>query len=107
VARSIASLLDFYFGRQREVAGLTIAPMHDVCAIVPYVDDSLIEYHHCHVAVELAGSLTRGMTVCDRRNLTETGRRLRGAQAPNAHLAVAADARRLIDGVVETLITYT
>ena len=107
VARSIAGLLDFYLGRQGEVAGLTIAPMHDVCAIVPYVDDSLIEYRECHVAVELAGSLTRGMTVCDRRHLTETGRRLRRAQAPNVHLAVAADARRLVDGVVETLITYT
>jgi len=106
-ARSIAGLLDFYLGRQGEVAGLTIAPMHDVCAIVPYVDDSLIDYRECHVAVELAGGLTRGMTVCDRRHLTETGRRLRGARAPNTRLAIAADARRLVDGVVETLITYT
>jgi inosine-uridine nucleoside N-ribohydrolase len=106
VARGIAPALDFYLGRQAEVAGLTIAPMHDVCAIVPYVDDSLIVYRDCHIAVELSGSLTRGMTVCDLRKLTETGRRLRGACAPNARLAVAADARRLIDGVVETLVSY-
>lgn len=106
VARSIAALLDFYLTRQGEVAGLTIAPMHDVCAIVPYVDSSLIEYRDCHIAVELSGTLTRGMTVCDLRKLTETGRRLRGAKAPNARLAVAADARRLVDGVVQALLSY-
>jgi inosine-uridine nucleoside N-ribohydrolase len=106
VARSIAPALDFYLARQGEVAGLTIAPMHDVCAIVPYVDDSLIEYRDCRIAVELSGSLTRGMTVCDLRTLTETGRRLRAARPPNARLAVAADARRLIDAVLETLVSY-
>lgn len=106
VARRIAALLDFYLARQAEVAGLTIAPMHDVCAIVPYVDDSLIEYRDCHVAIELSGTLTRGMTVCDLRKLTESGRRLRAAQAANARLAVAADARRLIGGVVEALLAH-
>jgi inosine-uridine nucleoside N-ribohydrolase len=106
VARSIAPALDFYLARQTEVAGLTIAPMHDVCAIVPYADQSLIEYRDCHIAVELSGSLTRGMTVCDLRKLTETGRRLRATKPPNARLAVAADARRLIAGVVETLLSY-
>ncbi len=105
VARSIAALLEFYLARQGEVAGLTIAPMHDVCAIVPYVD-SLIEYRDCHIAVEVSGTLTRGMTVCDLRKLTETGRRLRAAKPPNARLAVATDARRLVDGVVQALLSY-
>jgi hypothetical protein len=27
----------FYLGRQREMYRLNVAPMHDVCAIVPYV----------------------------------------------------------------------
>jgi inosine-uridine nucleoside N-ribohydrolase len=106
VGRSVAALLDFYLARQAEVAGLTIAPMHDVCAVVPYVDNSLIEYRECHVAVELSGKLTRGMTVCDLRTLTEIGRRLRAAKPPNVRLAIAADAKRVIDSVVKTLIAY-
>jgi inosine-uridine nucleoside N-ribohydrolase len=106
VARAIADLLAFYLGKQAEMFGFDIAPMHDVCAIVPYVDESLLTYRHCHVAVELAGSLTRGMTVCDLRTLTETGRSLRGSGEPNALVAVRSDARRLIGHVIETLLLY-
>jgi inosine-uridine nucleoside N-ribohydrolase len=107
VARPIGDLLDFYLGRQRAIFGLNIAPMHDVCAIVPYVHDDLLTYRHCHVGVELAGTLTRGMTVCDLRTLTEEGIAMRGSGAPNALVAIESDARRLIDEVVATLLTYS
>lgn len=106
VARSIADLLTFYRARQEEFFGLDIAPMHDVCAIIPYVNNTLITYRHCHVGVELAGTLTRGMTVCDLRTLTPAGQALRGAGPANAHVAIAADAPRLIGAVVETLLSY-
>lgn len=106
VARTIADLLFFYRARQQEYFGLDIAPMHDVCAIVPYVDETLLTYRHCHVGVELAGTFTRGMTVCDFRTLTEAGQTLRGAGTPNAHVATDADVPRLIGGVVETLLGY-
>lgn len=106
VARTIGDLLAFYRARQQEFFGLDIAPMHDVCAIVPYVDPGLLIYRHCHVAVELAGALTRGMTVCDFRTLTEAGVALRGGGVPNADVATEADAGRLISGVVETLLGY-
>jgi inosine-uridine nucleoside N-ribohydrolase len=107
VARVIADLLGFYRARQQEYFGLDIAPLHDVCAIVPYVDPTLLSYRHCHVAVELAGTQTRGMTVCDFRTLTPAGQALRGAGAPNAHVAIAADAPRLVAGVLETLLAYS
>jgi inosine-uridine nucleoside N-ribohydrolase len=106
VARHIGELLAFYLGRQRELLGLEIAPMHDVCAIVPYLDASLIDYRLCRVEVELHGAHTRGMTVCDLRRLTAEGRRARGGGDPNVRVAIAADARRLIDGVVETMLSY-
>ena len=106
VARTIADLLAFYRARQEEFFGIDIAPMHDVCAIVPYVDASLLTYRHCHVAVELAGALTRGMTVCDFRTLTPAGQRLRGAGMPNTQVATSADAPRLIGAVVDTLLAY-
>lgn len=106
VARHMGELLAFYLGRQRQFFGLQIAPMHDVCAVVPYVREGLLEYRHCHVAVELAGTYTRGMTVCDLRTLTAEGRAARGSGDPNALVATSSDARRLIDDVIETLLSY-
>src|SRR4029453_10940130 len=35
VADAIADLLAFYLAKQRERSGITIAPMHDVCAVLP------------------------------------------------------------------------
>lgn len=106
VAKHIADLLVFYRGRQQQFFGLDLAPMHDVCAIVPYIDASLITYKECHVAVELNGTHTRGMTVCDLRPLGPEGRKARGGKEPNAKVAIASDAKRLIDHVVDTLLTY-
>lgn len=106
VARTIGDLLAFYRARQQEYFGLDIAPMHDVCAIVPHVEPDLIQYRHCHVGVELTGTLTRGMTVCDLRGLTPAGQAMCAAEAPNARVAVAVDAERLIAGVVGTLLGY-
>lgn len=106
VARHMGDLLAFYRARQQEFFGLDIAPMHDVCAVVPYVREGLIAYRHCHVDVELAGALTRGMTVCDLRTLTAEGRAARGSGPPNALVAISSEARLLIEDVVETLLSY-
>ncbi len=106
VAGHIADLLKFYLGKQRQFFGLDIAPMHDVCAIVPYVHDDMLTYRHCNVQVELNGSLTRGMTICDLRRLTDEGKAIRASSEANVLVAVDSDARRLIDHVVETILTY-
>jgi hypothetical protein len=47
------------------------------------------------------------MTVCDLRTLTEEGMRTRAGRPPNAHVAIASDAPRLIAGVVDTMLTYS
>ena len=106
VAGHIADLLEFYLGRQRHLFGLNIAPMHDVCAVVPYVHPDMLTYHHCNVQVELNGTLTRGMTVCDLRTLTEDGKAMRGSGDANVQVALESDARRLISHVVDTILTY-
>jgi inosine-uridine nucleoside N-ribohydrolase len=81
--------------------------MHDVCAIVPYAFPDLIRYGETAVQVELAGPLTRGMTVCDLRTLRpDTKLPARLAAAPNAQVALEADSRLLIDRVIETILTY-
>jgi len=106
VAGHIANLLEFYLGKQRQYFGLNIAPMHDVCAVVPYVQDDMLTYRHCNVQVELNGTLTRGVTVCDLRTLTDEGKAIRGSGDANALVARESDARRLIEHVVDTILTY-
>jgi inosine-uridine nucleoside N-ribohydrolase len=104
VASTIADLMAFYLARQRERHGLDVAPMHDACAIIPYVDEALIEYRHTRVDIELTGTHTRGMTVCDLRPP-----RLSAAMdqpAPNALVAIDAQSRPLIEKVIATLLSY-
>lgn len=88
LARTMADLLDFFLDSLRRVHGLDTASLHDPCALVPFVDPSLIEYRHTSVRVELAGALTRGMTVAELRRLgsTQLGH-IRPSATPNVHLA--------------------
>lgn len=104
-ATTIADLMSFYLERQRERRGATSAPMHDACAIVPYVDLSLIDYADARVEIELTGTHTRGMTVCD----IHTGlpaSALAGRPPANARVAVSSRARPVITSIVDALLTY-
>jgi purine nucleosidase len=103
VASVIADLMAFYLARQRERHGLDVAPMHDVCALVPYADATLLEYVHTRVEVELTGTHTRGATLCDLRPLRVS---LNDQPAPNALVATRANSRALIASVIETLLWY-
>ena len=104
---AIADLMQFYLNRQNDMYGLTIAPMHDVCAIIPYVRPDLIEFLHTSARIELTGTYTRGMTVCDVRHPKGSIEpSLRNRTEPNAYVAVSAKSRELIDIVIETLLTY-
>ena len=104
VAGVVADLMSFYLDRQRERRGALIAPMHDVCAIVPYIDESLLTYADARVDVELAGRHTRGMTVCDLP--PRPGAPLSNGTRANARVAIEADSARLIDLVMTTLLAY-
>lgn len=104
---AIADLMQFYLNRQGEMYGLTLAPMHDVCAIIPYVYPDLITFLHTSSRIELTGTYTRGMTVCDVRHPKGSAEpSLRNRTDPNAHVAVSAKSRELINAVIETLLTY-
>lgn len=103
----IAQLMGFYLGKQRQVFGLSVAPMHDVCALVPYVAPDLIRYLETSVAIELNGTHTRGMTVCDLRNVrSDAVKDIAGAGRSNAKVAVEAQSRALIDLVIDAICTY-
>jgi len=95
-ARAMAALLRAYLGRLREVAGLTSATLHDPCAVAILLEPSIIAWTPMHVAIELRGEHTRGMTVCDARHVRSMnaaaapGTLPRGAP-PNANVALALD----------------
>ncbi len=105
VAGVVADLMAFYLARQRERRGLALAPLHDVCAIVPFVDDTVIGYQPAHVDIALNGSDARGTTVCDlsprQPEPADSAR-----PASNAQLAVVAHHRRLAVQVIETILSY-
>ena len=104
-AAVIADLMQFYLDGQKRVFGLDIAPMHDVCAVFPFVRPDLLTFVEAAVEVELAGRLTRGMTVCDLRNKRAGGTgAIQEARRPNARVAVASDARPLIAEVIDVVL---
>ncbi|MBM3646043.1 MAG: nucleoside hydrolase [Alphaproteobacteria bacterium] len=93
VAATAAGFLAFYLERRRALGSEPLAAMHDVCAVIPHVRDGMLGYRDAAVAVELAGTHTRGMTVCD----------LRGGPV---QVAMSAERETLIADVAATILSY-
>ncbi|QQS12221.1 MAG: nucleoside hydrolase [Rhodospirillales bacterium] len=104
VAATIADLMAFYLGRQRAAHGVDVAPMHDVCALMPYAFPALVGFVETDVRVELAGTHTRGMTLCDMRRLRPGAGRI--AAAPNASVAVDIDSRAVVERALDAVLSY-
>ena len=107
VARTYGALLGFFRDRLNEIHGLSSASLHDPCALVPFIVPDLITYARCPVEIEAGDGLTRGMTVCDFRNLT-TARlaNIRPAKRANCEVAVAVDARPLVDHIMDAILAW-
>lgn len=105
VAGAVADMLAFYLDKQKQRSGITIAPMHDVCALVPYVEAGLIDHQLARVEIELNGTHTRGMTLVDLRPASLAAGAVR-VPPPNAHVAVGARSRAIVERVIETLLSY-
>jgi pyrimidine-specific ribonucleoside hydrolase len=95
-ARAMAAVLRVYLRNLRKGFGASSASLHDPCAVAILLDPPVISWVPMHVAVELRGEQTRGMTVCDARHVRAfnpaavEGGRPRGA-APNANVATGLD----------------
>lgn len=107
----VADMLDFYSERLRRLFGLPGGSMHDPLAVAALVDPEMLTFEPMHVAIELKGEHTYGMTVCDARHLREDdteagGSGINRGESRNAEVAVAVDADRFWDRFLEALSTY-
>jgi len=82
-------LLPFWFRMHHETLGIEGVVLHAVAALAAATQPRLFVREDMHVDVELAGQLTRGMTVLDRRRAT-------GAQA-NIEACVDVEVQGVVD----------
>ena len=59
--------MDFFRKAYSENQDFVDPPVHDPCTIAYLIDPSIVQTRRCPVDVELAGTLTVGMTVADLR----------------------------------------
>ncbi len=82
------TLKGFAFGAEAGEGGLAL---HDPLALAVALDPTLVAFEFLAVAVECEGTLTRGMTVADRRPLPSQQKR-----PPNCRVALSVDAERFL-----------
>jgi pyrimidine-specific ribonucleoside hydrolase len=108
-AAIVADMLDFYSEQLHKMYGLSGGSMHDPLAVAALVAPDTLTFEPMHVAIELRGEHTYGMTLCDPRHLSlsyeRTAASYRGA-APNAEVAVAVNADRFWELFLDVLATY-
>jgi inosine-uridine nucleoside N-ribohydrolase len=108
----VADLWTYHCKQYSDLGILSGAPLHDPCAVAWLIDSDLVESCALHVAVELRGEHTRGMTVCDTRHLQGVGTDTWGVKGsyqgapPNAEVGVRLDAPRFFDLVFSSLAGY-
>lgn len=66
-ARFTLDLLDFFRRAYAENQGFEHPPVHDPCAVAAVISSTVVASRRAPLAVELTGTLTRGMTVADLR----------------------------------------
>ena len=93
IVRFIADALRFYMEFHARYDGFYGAFIHDPLAVATALDRSLVTTDALFVDVETSGELTTGMTVADRRGHT--------GKAPNADVAVTADAVEFLERLIE------
>ncbi len=84
-ARFMAGLFEFFRSTYLDAFNMADAPLHDPCAVLAVSHPHLFDLRDRHVAIELDGTLTRGMTIVDQR-----GEGL--GEPPNAQVAYDPDA---------------
>ncbi len=90
LATTVAQLLRYFGERYRRLWDFPDPPVHDPVAVARVIDPAIVGCSPARVAIELTGTHTRGMTVCDRHS-----------DEPNALVATTLD----VEGFWELLTT--
>lgn len=102
VARTIARMLQHQSRVMRERFGIKGAVLHDPCALAPLLRPDLVTFQSTPVAVELASTITRGMTVCDLRAERTDDEKIES----DTYVAVDVDHLALMDHIIDTIMQY-
>jgi inosine-uridine nucleoside N-ribohydrolase len=95
LARICVDLLTFFSASYRRVFGFEAPPLHDPVAVARVIDPAMVTTVEANVAVELAGTHTRGATVVDLHGVTR--------RRPNAQVATGLDVHRFWDLIVTAI----
>ncbi|MGH1492965.1 MAG: nucleoside hydrolase [Acidimicrobiales bacterium] len=90
-AAVLSGLMSSYLDQMETIAGGRLGGLHDPCAVLAVTNPEVVQNEARHVAVELTGTVTRGMTVVDQRRA--------GTAEPNVfhgHTLNHGEARRLV-----------
>jgi len=98
VIRYVVDALRFYFEFHHDHDEGYIAHLHDPFAAMVALDPEVVDTIPARVAVELAGTLTRGMTVADERSMWPGG--------PNARIAVRTDTEAVFAELIAVIGGY-
>ena len=108
ITTMIYNLLSFRKDRLKEAFGFDGVSLHDPCAIFTLTHPELFEFTPMNVQVELSGTFTRGMTVCDQRpgSHIHCGTLLKKREPANSHVVTRANYRQLKEAMLDTLLKY-
>ncbi|QNE45951.1 nucleoside hydrolase [Glaciihabitans sp. INWT7] len=95
-ARFVGELLDFFGTTYRNAQGFEHPPVHDPCAVALVIDPTVMTVVRVPLDIELAGTLTLGMTVADFRTEAPEG--------CTTHAATALDVPRFWAMIVDALV---
>ena len=96
VGQTCAAWMGFFGASYNRLWEFEAPPVHDPCTVAALIDPDLIQWRECFVAVELAGTWTRGTTVVDLHHRYPD-------EKPNAHVAMTLDAERYWDLVLDAV----
>ncbi len=94
-ARFVLELLEFFGRTYLAAQGFSSPPVHDPCAVAAVADPSVMTLRPAHVAIELAGAHTAGMTVTDFAG--------RGGVEREHRVATHLDRDRFFDMVIDAI----
>jgi inosine-uridine nucleoside N-ribohydrolase len=97
----LADLLTFFSGTYMSLYHdrFVGAPVHDACAVLAITHPELFTMHPAHVAIEVNGTHTRGMTLVDRRPL-------KNLPAPNVTMVETVDADAVFAVLTSTVASF-